>query len=373
VAASREKTKHTGVYTRRLSDGDTTIEISYKKDGRMIWEKIGRLSEGITPKYASHIRGERTRSIRLGEETPPDKRRREAASIPLDQFWTETYLPCIKKTHKSNLAALSRYTHHIKPVFGSRPIASITQLEVETFKESMLESHLSKGSVGLVLVTLKGIMNKAKALGLIKTVPTNGATAGIKLDNKRVAFFTKEQIHQVLTKTAGTDLHDIIFIAVKTGMRAGEIASLTWGMIDFNGKVVMIRGKNQRTMPVYLPDSVVDKLKAKLEAIRSDPFQAEHRGKPNHLVFPGELSGMKRNSMLPFNNLINGMGFNDGIEDRRYKLTFHSLRHTYASWLVQDGIPLHTVMNLMRHSSITMTERYSHLAPDHIRAVVDRL
>ena len=52
---------------------------------------------------------------------------------------------------------------------------------------------------------------------------------------------------------------------------------------------------------------------------------------------------------------------------------FHDLRHTYASWLVQAGVPLHTVGTLLGHSSPAMTARYAHLAPDTLAAAVATL
>ncbi|MDE0977169.1 MAG: tyrosine-type recombinase/integrase [Arenicellales bacterium] len=55
-----------------------------------------------------------------------------------------------------------------------------------------------------------------------------------------------------------------------------------------------------------------------------------------------------------------------GIKDFR----IHDLRHTFASWLVMDGVPLYEVSKLLRHASITMTEKYAHLAPDHLHQVL---
>jgi len=55
------------------------------------------------------------------------------------------------------------------------------------------------------------------------------------------------------------------------------------------------------------------------------------------------------------------------IQDTRQRVVFHSLRHTFASWLVQRGEPLYTVAKLMGHTTLEMTQRYSHLAPDSLR------
>ena len=54
-------------------------------------------------------------------------------------------------------------------------------------------------------------------------------------------------------------------------------------------------------------------------------------------------------------------------------VTFRTLRHTFASWLVMNGTPLFEVSQLLRHASIQMTERYAHLAPDHLHNAVDNL
>ena len=51
-------------------------------------------------------------------------------------------------------------------------------------------------------------------------------------------------------------------------------------------------------------------------------------------------------------------------------VTFHTLRHTCASWLVMEGVPLFEVSTLLRHASIQMTEWYAHLAPDHLHDAV---
>jgi site-specific recombinase XerD len=71
-----------------------------------------------------------------------------------------------------------------------------------------------------------------------------------------------------------------------------------------------------------------------------------------------------------FNRVVTGLNLNKDITDRRQRLVFHSLRHTYASWLVEDGVSLYTVQKLLGHTQIKQTERYSHLSPENFRGAV---
>jgi site-specific recombinase XerD len=61
------------------------------------------------------------------------------------------------------------------------------------------------------------------------------------------------------------------------------------------------------------------------------------------------------------------------MKDTRQRVVFHTLRHTYASWLVMEGVDLYRVKELLGHKDLTMTQRYSHLAPDSLRGAVNIL
>ena len=65
-----------------------------------------------------------------------------------------------------------------------------------------------------------------------------------------------------------------------------------------------------------------------------------------------------------FENAVTELGFNKGVEDQRQKVVFHTLRHTFGSWLAIQGTPILTIKELMGHKSLSMTERYAHLTPD---------
>ena len=91
----------------------------------------------------------------------------------------------------------------------------------------------------------------------------------------------------------------------------------------------------------------------------------------NDLLFKNE-KGQKIDSISnTFDRVIKELGWNNNVTDTRDKVVFHTLRHTYASRLVQSGMDLYKVQKLMGHSSIAMTERYAHLAPQNLQQAVE--
>jgi len=74
-----------------------------------------------------------------------------------------------------------------------------------------------------------------------------------------------------------------------------------------------------------------------------------------------------------FERVMAKLKFNEGITDRRDKLVFHSLRHTYGSWLAMQGTTILIIKELLGHKKIEMTMRYAHLLPDHKKEAVLQL
>ena len=88
--------------------------------------------------------------------------------------------------------------------------------------------------------------------------------------------------------------------------------------------------------------------------------------RPEDYVFPAKKGGLQLKISYTFMQTVEDLGFNKGLDSRdaTYRVVFHTLRHTFCSWLAMQGTPLYTIQKLARHKSIAMTERYSHLLPD---------
>jgi integrase len=180
------------------------------------------------------------------------------------------------------------------------------------------------------------------------------------VDNQRIKFFTHEEATTVLEKIKekSEQLHDMALLSLHCGLRAGEIFNLRWSNAHIEDGILHIFDAKGGSRQAFMTGKV------------KEMFKAYEAGKPDELIFKDRHGEQIKDTSDSFTRVIDDLKLNEGIKDRRQRLTFHSLRHTFASWLVQQGTPLYTVQKLMGHKTIALTERYAHLAPDNLKAAV---
>ncbi len=109
-------------------------------------------------------------------------------------------------------------------------------------------------------------------------------------------------------------------------------------------------------------------------------FRTRKQGKPSDYVFSKRIDrGMDRTPQKltkishSFYRAVDELKLNEGIDDPRQQICFHSCRHTYASWLIEEGADLYTVQKLLGHKTNVMTQRYAHLSDNRLRDAVKAL
>lgn len=357
----RVPTKFLGVYqlesTQRRFDGkpDICFYITYKAlDGRKVWEKIGWRSEEMSAGLASGIRNERIQKMRLGEITAPAKKRKEA-SITFGQAWAifdEKWLPNLKRADMER----KFYDSYLKEPLGNKPLDSITPLELEELKTKLLRKGLAPASVRLIIGNVRRVYNKMEEWDLYAGAKPMAKIKMPKVDNARDRFLSADEAQTLLAavKKRSQLWHDISLISLNTGMRLSEILGLRFQDVDLKNKVLHLDGKTgRRSIPMN-------------EVILTAIKEVWEKRKGTGLLFPnnkGEVfsSSSANNS---FKRAVVDAGLNPPNVDRRHKVVFHSLRHTYCSWLAMEGVPLYIIGEMVGHSSPDMTKRYSHLCPD---------
>jgi integrase len=318
-------------------------------------------------KTGEGVQTHRTKQVKADEERKEkerqEKERQEQElkdSMTIGQYFKEIYYPAIQqeKKKKTHISEEQQFRIWIKPVIGGKSFKDISTFDLEILKKTILDAGKSPRTVEYCLTTLGQIFRHAERFGYhVGEIPTTRIKKP-KFDNKRVRFLSLEEAHLLLNQLKGmsSQVHDMALVSLHCGLRAGEIFSLTWGAVDLEHSLItLLDTKSVRTRTLSMTDDVRTML------IKKGP------GKNNDLVFPAKNGKRIVNMSQTFPRAVKEVGLNDGVSDRRQRVTFHTLRHTFASWLVMEGISLYEVKELLGHASLTMTERYSHLLPDRNR------
>jgi len=250
---------------------------------------------------------------------------------------------------RSILTETGRWQKHVIKYFGHEfKVAEITNKKILLFRSNLIKKGLSPQTVAHCLSLLRRVLHRAQQWDIFTgKLPSFDMP---KFDNKRVRFLTKTEANLLLQELSLKSQlwHDISLLALHTGLRAGEIFDLRPSHFDKNNSALYVfdTKSNNRTVPLNAASlSVLDR------NCRSSDFIFKEREQPIYQV-----------SRI-FRDAVAFCGLNIKIKDRRQKVVFHTLRHTFASWLVQSGTPLVVVSQLLGHKTLQITMRYAHLAP----------
>ena len=275
----------------------------------------------------------------------------------------ERYLEDISRyLRKSSVSRIrSIFRNHIVPSLGEKLVSSIGRKDIERMRDEAMERGLAPSSVQQLVVVLHGFFRHLVDRGVLDHNPAARIKTG-KVNNSRIRYLTKDEAERLLTALEKNPVvYGMTLTSLFSGLRQGEVFHLTWADIDFKAETIFVsdgKGGKSRTVPMHR---------------RLVNFLPRLRDRIGGLVFPTRDLTVRSRMSRVFLNTVNELGFNTGVTDPRRRVVFHTLRHTYASWLVQAGVDLYVVRDLLGHSSIKMTERYSHLAPERLKGAVDML
>lgn len=371
--------------TRKLGvRRDRYFTIRYQKNGKRIEEGLGWASE-IDPKDNRHWSAEKAaivlaelkeaaKGLKLGatrlkerrdleaqrkESERAEQERLEKEAITFENFFTDTYIPrsIADKRPKSVKREEGLFKIWIAPVIGKTPLKSITAFHLEKLKKSMMDKGQSPRSIEYALSIVRHTFNIAKRLGKYEGDNPTEKIKFPKPDNGRMRFLTRDEADKLLDnlKKKSADVHDITLLSLHAGLRFGEIASLTWQDVDLDRGILTIRDAKAGSRYAFLTEQAVEMLKNRTQAKPSDPIFQRRGG-----------AKMKEISHT-FYRAVAELKFNEGVEDPRLRICFHSCRHSYASWLIEQGVDIYTVQKLIGHKTNVMTQRYAHLAENKLK------
>jgi integrase len=376
--------KQSRLVLRVRPTGHCSYLVRIGKGARRRWFTLGDVKL-LTPTEAREKAHGVLADIARGKDPEAERRAKNAATFR--QFFDRQYRPWAEAHLKSAASFLGRIEAQFMPLFGNKPLTEITSFAVERWRAKRLKGAgpVSAATANRDLVALKACLSKARQWGVIREHPLNGVKRA-KEDNRGTVRYLnaaeETRLRQALTTrddkrraaraasnqwriergykplpnhgTYTDHLTPIVLLALNTGLRRGELLNLAWKDVDIVRRVLTVRGdtaKSGRTRHVPLNDEAREVLDA--WGIGSD------------LVFPGP----EGRPMTTLKTAWLKVARSAKLKNFR----FHDLRHTFASKLVQRGVDLNTVRELLGHSDFSLTLRYAHLAAENKAAAVAKL
>lgn len=330
------------------------------KTRKLVWERCGWASEGWTPEAAQNKRYELLEQDRAGAYKP--KKERKAAQMIFQDLLEKHYLPWARENKKRHAGDEHLYRNWLKPRFGSKELGQIAPLDLERLKKEMRDAGKAEATVRHALCLVRQVYNKAVVWRLwTGENPSKGVAFPIP-NNARQRFLSQDEASRLLETLRQRSLQvaRIATMSLYGGLRLGEVLGLSWSNVDLKNGIIMVQDtKNYESRPIFITDpirQIIGEL---------DP------GAPDELLFKSKTGNPVQWLSKSFAATVNKLKLNEGVSDPRERVTFHTLRHSFASWAVMAGVPLYVVGKTLGHKTLTMTARYSHLGPDSHRVAAE--
>lgn len=261
-----------------------------------------------------------------------------------------------------------RYTldRHLIPAFGEKALRDLKLRDLITLQSELARrttDQISPRTINKICGMARKIMADALAWDYVKSNPFVELSP-IRQQTPKFDFWTREEAAQFLsaTKTSNPEMHDLVAVALNTGLRVGELRGLLRDSVDFERRIITVRRSfccRTRTL----------QMATKTKLVRHVPM--------NGIVV--DILGSRANDRLEapifkisFENIRRKFRAACKAAEVR-QIRFHDLRHTFASHLAIAGVPITTIRDLLGHTDIKMTSRYSHLVPSTLSSATDLL
>ncbi|MDR1242243.1 MAG: site-specific integrase [Deltaproteobacteria bacterium] len=361
--AARIKTAYQGVFYReevRMDSQTQTEKVFYIRyrtggsDAKLVEEKAGRESEGMTAARASRERALRARGAEMSNRQKRDaieaagRAEEERPTIArLWQLYDEAHAG--RKVRKTDAGF---YRNHLESLFGGKVPAELVTLDLDRLRIKKLKI-LAPQTVKHILALLRCVINFGVKQGCCpQPDPSRLHFTFPKVDNQRTENLTREQMSaylKALDEEPDQNAAALIRLVLATGIRKGAAMALQWSDIDFERGFITLQGqsaKNGKTARIPLS-----------RAARTILEKVEHAGSP--YIFPGRNGGQRADFKRQSQRVRDKAGLPKDFRP------LHGLRHTFASWMASTGaVDLYTLQKLLTHGSTQMTQRYAHLADE---------
>ena len=330
--------------------------VDFRVDGRRHRLRAPENSQATAKAYEAVIR----RRVGNGEPVRPEPPSPLAPTFAV--FSTEWFTTHVRTNNKpsSQRSRAHVLRNHLVPFFGKKLISDISTSSIERYKAAKIKVGLSPKTINEHLGLLRKCLSDAREWERPAASPKIKV---LRLQKPNFEYLTDEQADRLIRAMNAPRWKAMVALALHTGLRRGELFGLRWQDIDIENCRLTVRQsivegiagppKNYREREVSLDETA-------LSALSLVPRTHElifHRGDGQPLTCSTAQGALSRACRRA--NLRN--------------IGWHALRHTFASRLAASGVPITVVQGLLGHSTIVMTMRYTHTAPEAYAKAVSTL
>jgi integrase len=373
----RHITKQRGVYYKEIQktviDGkgkvktlivDKVYMIQYKDiDEKWKFKTLGKYSEGIREAFCKTQRDMIANKVKFGEQPPIIKKKIKKEIVTLH---------CVFKLYKEHKATESKdiikteqkYKSNIYKLFGSMDINEISTDKIVSFRKTLLDKGLANSTINSNISFIGTLFNFAIEEGLYQKVNPikSKRLKALKLDNKREKYLTLDEVKKLYVAIKDdAPLSLFVKLSLNMGSRLETTYNIRKKDINLDdGTITLYDFKREMTYTSFISNALRDELKEHIKDLTAN----------SRIINTSSSRIIQRGLKKHLDTL-----FNQGlaINDRKNRAVVHTLRHTFASHLAINSVPIFTIKELMNHANIDMTMRYAKLSPNNGKVAIQGL
>ena len=308
-------------------------------EGRRIRRSTGTESKALAQEYHDKVKAELWRQAKLGEKP--------------QRSWNEAVVRWLKeKSHKATLEGDRSHFRLLNPFLRDMPLNAIDRNLVDRIIETRLAEGVTPATVNRTLEVMRAVLRKC--VNEWEWLDRAPHVRMLSEPRRRVRFLTQPEAQRLLAELP-PHLADMAAFSLATGLRRANVTGLEWPQVDVVQRIAWIhpdQAKARKAIGVPLNRDAILIIRRQIGRHPTHVFS--YRGKPiTQVSTKAWYDALER----------------AGIHDFRW----HDLRHTWASWLVQAGTPLHVLQELGGWESPEMVRRYAHLTVEHLAPYAERL
>lgn len=295
------------------------------------------------------------------KQSTRSKHNRSREKLTLNQFFDEHYFPHIDAIKRQPHQDWSVYNSHIRRQLGHYLLTDLTNPVLDVWVREQMLDGLQRSTINKHIHMFNRMLNIARHWTLLPLQSEHlHNIKKLALGDHTQRFLNKEEIDCLIAASRTTRhpyFYNIVRLFLLTGARHGELRLVKWQDINLIKREWTVpRSKNGRARRIILS-------KAAVNAFISVRETAEHLMLPTNPSDYVIINPITRTAYHSFYATWFQVRKAANLDDLR----IHDLRHTFASVLINKGVSIYEVQTLLGHSTIQMTQRYAHLAPDRLQ------